>query len=754
MRCSTSILLSMTVLLVQAQQKVPDWSVVPGALLRVDVDIDKAPDHPDLGVLAIIPDGGLLPGKFPIPDVRDAEGNPVESLIVGHNPVESLGVLFAQPKSGSVVHIFIKGSSVAPTRPTTRLFPSLMLHTKSGGTHVEASKRLAAEYPPFPGGFFSPWHMLGAMWNPHGYDYDYLTWFTAGILLEKKEKIYFATISNAGSEFWIDGKMTYSWPGVHTRKEGDKGQKGTWVELDEGLHRIDYYHFAGSPEVTKGYPESQLVWKRKGITQGELPSVIRECAKSGTASITSITYKDGREAATVEGNHAPINYFWTGEKPMILFTLAYEALKADSKAQVTWDMGGSKRLHDTVVDWVVPGVPDTLAATATLIVSNATGLTRSAFRMTAPRTPKEASIDSKSDRMGFRKAFYNLIRAVPKGASPVADWTPDHWQLLVELQEPYRSGPILMDLFNRGFDAIQKIPNEQRWALEDRFIETLRLKRDNPLLIEWIEKFEKNERNSARKFRWKDERVCAFLYDIQDPALAKREVAFLKEAAQLPDQAQVVALRQGDVERLLGNGDQAVKFYKDAQDRYRSRNKIGLTGGRLAFVDPAKQKARAEKGAAKTSAAPAAAPAKTTHLQSLQSQKMQKVDDWKIYTVNDASLYATVTSYLTQDAVAEAFQKLMDWENQSPLSKLSGDYPLAEAKVYEYVEDFRRVVNIASIYRKGVTMNAQLADMMQMEMRGLEKINDKPRMKALAEDFIKRFPGHPYEEDFKKVLAP
>jgi tetratricopeptide (TPR) repeat protein len=394
----------------------------------------------------------------------------------------------------------------------------------------------------------------------------------------------------------------------------------------------------------------------------------------------------------------------------------------------------------------VSGDADSLSCPVALAISNAAGIARTSARLICPRTPKEFSLENPDDCLSFRKAFNTMIRAMPKNVDPCADWNADYWSLLVELLEPYSVDPTLAEIFTRSFETLQKIQAEQRWALEDRFIETLRLQRNDKLLMEWINKFETNEKNTARKFRWKDERICADLCDLNDVAAAKHDVSFLREAAIAPDQVQIATLRQGDVERALGNVDAAMKFYKDAEERYRSRNKIGMAGGRLTYVSPTKRKvAESTKNAA-------TAASKRPKTQSLTSQK--KPDDWKIYTVHDTSMYATVTSFLAQNALPEAFEKMVEWENESPQSKLSGEYPLAEAKVYAHVEDYRRAINALEGYRKLVTMSAQLADAMKLEVECLQKLNDKVRMKEVAEDFVKRFPGHPFEAEMKEVLAP
>ena len=719
-----------------------DWAVA-GATLRVDVRIQRQPDHKDLGVFVKLPDGGLLPGKHPIPDVRDEQGKTLEHLIVGHLPSDGLGVLFAQPEKGDTVHIYIKGSATPPPRPEkSRLIPSVLFYAKNGNASLDAAKRMANEYPPAQGAFFNTWSCIGSMVNPYGPDDDFSAWFVGCILLKKKERIYFATVSDEGSEFSIDGTTVHSWPGLHTRDGGAKGQHGETVELEAGLHRIDYYHF----EV-RGKQESQLTWRRKGITEGPVPELVNEFAMSGEGAITRIAFKDGRVGAAIRGTSEPNGYFWTGELPLSLFTLSYSGLDpADPSQTVTWEFEKSKRVTEPLVEWLVSGDPDQVSYPVALAVSNAAGIARTSARLVCPWTPTELSLDNQGDRLNFRKALFNMLRGAPANTDPCADWKDDHWAILVELLEPYRAGPILYEIFTRGFETLQKRPPEQRWALEDRFIETLRLQRNDTQLLDWINRFEKLERNSARKFRWKDERVSAYLFDINDPASAKREVVFLKEAAIAPDQNQIAALRQGDVERALGNVENAVKFYKDAQDRYRSRNRVGMVGGRLTYVGPRKRK---EKQAETNTVDKTAS--KRPKQQTLTSQK--KVDDWKIYTVHDASMYATITTFLAQDALPEAFQKLIDWENESPASKLSGDYPLAEAKIYIQVEDFRRAINALATYRKSVAMSAQLADAMKLELDCLQRINEKKRAKEVAEEFVKRFPGHPFEEEMKGVIA-
>ncbi|MDD4101549.1 MAG: hypothetical protein PHU80_02810, partial [Kiritimatiellae bacterium] len=615
-----------------------------------------------------------------------------------------------------------------PANP--RLIPSVFLFTRNGNASLNAAKRLSSGYPPAANAFFSEWPCIGSMVNPFGPDDDYASWYVGCLYLDKPEKIYFATVSDEGSEFAINGKNIHSWPGLHTRHGGAQGQRGDHVELPAGLHRIDYYHFEA-----RGTQEAQLVWRRKGVTEGDLPEMVTGFARSGEASVRRIIFRDGRTCAVIRGANEPNGYLWLGDQPLTLFSLSCQGLdRSAPNTSLEWEFDKSKRFDALELEWLVSGDHDLMSYPVTLAVSNAAGVARTTARLLSPWTPTALSLENPTDRLAFRKAFYNMLRAVPQPHDPCTDWKKDYWGMLIELLEPYRAGPILVELFTRGFDSLQKLPAEQRWALEERFVETLRMQRNDKQTLEWIARLESNERNNSRKFRWKDERVSFLLFHMNDLEGAKREGTLLKEAALAPDQTQIAALRLGDIERTAGNRDTALKFYQEAQERYRSRNKLGMAGGRLAYVSPRKRSEKEKSGKQQTVA------------------NQRRVDDWKIYTVHDSSMYTTITSFLEQDAIAEAFQKLSDWENESPVSKLGGEYALAEAAIYIYVEDVRRAVHTLTAYRKTVAMSAQLADAMKLELECHQRLNNQAAVKEVAEEFLKRFPGHPFEAKMKEAL--
>lgn len=702
----------------------PKWDS-PDATVCVEVSVESSPDEPRLGVFVKVPDGGMLPEPFAVPQAYTEDGKPLETVVYGYDKLDGVGVLFAEPPDGGkVARLYFSPSRKPPAKPASAtLFPSLVLFTRSGKGALDIAKSLQSRYPYGQDAAFDRWNWCGSMVNPFGPDDNYSLWFVGGFVLEQPERIWFATVSDEGSEVLIDGRKVASWSGVHTRKQGAKGQHGSFVQLDKGLHRFDYFQF----ELT-GKQEAQLVWKRPGVeTKNGLPEMLTGFAKSGRGKVASVRYKDGRVCGTLvfhnqKGIEQPISYFWFGERPVNLFSVTAHVPEG---AKATLDFGKGRKLAAPVATWLAVGSPDELSVPVTLSVENAAGAARVTRRLRSPWTPAKASLEKAEDRLAYRRAFLCMLDAVPPPGDPCAEWASDLWGLLVELMEPYKGGPLLERIFEDGFASLRKRPDWQRWKLEDRFIEFLRLQKDGNRLLSWIARLEKAERDGTRKFRWREERVCALLLDLARPDAAARELDALKKGATGPEQAQVALLRAGDVARALGKHDEALKFYRDAEEGYRARHKAG-----------GRRTGAASKGAG---------------VARFKLPDAPKGEEWKTYTVRNASLYKTILSQLEQGAFDEALQTLRAWENESPTGKLEGEYTMAEARVYRALGDSRRVVNALDVYVRNTVMTAELADAMKLEAECLDDLKETARRRALAKEFLKRFPGHPYGEEMEKL---
>ena len=114
-------------------------------------------------------------------------------------------------------------------------------------------------------------------------------------------------------------------------------------------------------------------------------------------------------------------------------------------------------------------------------------------------------------------------------------------------------------------------------------------------------------------------------------------------------------------------------------------------------------------------------------------------------------MYKTILSQLEQGAFAEALGTLRTWEDESPTGKQEGEYTMAEARVYRALGDSRRAVNALDVYVRNTVMTAELADAMKLEAECLNDLNETARRRALAKDFLKRFPGHPYGEEMERM---
>ena len=708
---------------------------VPQATLRVEAAIRQRPAESDLGIYLQIPDGGLLPAR-PVIEVRDAAGRPLESLLLWHTPADALGLVFRPPAaSGDGVTVYLRPGSGAPAKPArTTLKPSLFAFTRSGSASLDNARRMATEWPPARDAFGGPVERIGIRWNPFGPDDHFSSWFTGWFRLDARETLYLATISDEGSEVHLDGSLLVAWPGRHTRRAGVKGEYGKEVTLDAGWHRIDYFHF----EVD-GDQEMCLVWRRGRDRSDVLPVFMEGNAwgRTGRAEVRRMVYADGRVAGWVEGHLQAEDYLWTGSQPVHRHRLVCRGVGSGDGAAITWQFGdGATVTSSSPCTWLVSGDP-AARQTAVLSVKTPAGIARQNFRFASFTAPRALALDRPSDRLLYREAFLDRVRAVPPPADPCAAWSGDLWSTLVAVLEPYKGGPILTELFERGWKTLRRLPADVRYPLEDRFAETLRLRGDTARQLAWIARLEEGERDRARLFRWHEERIACHLYDQGDVEAARRAALRMRERAVTPEEIQRAVLRLGDVECVGGNRDQAARLYADAQTRYRQQRRLGAFGesGRPAAA------AHAGRGGG-------------TSGRSLTSRAgdLKRSDAWKLYAVNDAAQSATIRAFLEQDALGEAFAALEQWENATSMSKLSGDLLLTAGRVYFHAGDFRRAAALLKAAGQGEAMSSNLPDVMELHLEALMRLKRTEEAREVAHRIITRFPGLPVATRAARLL--
>jgi tetratricopeptide (TPR) repeat protein len=707
---------------------------VEKALLRFEAQIAAHPSEPRAGILAILPDGGLLPSS-PEPAVTDAHGKPLKCEVVWHNPASGLGIVFEPPAAGGdTVAIYLRNGKTAPVAfgPNAAFYPSLLLYTRSGDASLEAAERMGRAAPPGGDALLGQVSVIGHRENPFGSDDSYISYYVGWLKIEKAARIYFCTVSDDGSDFLLDGKSVASWPGLHNRFGGQRGQYGNWVNVSEGLHKVEYVHFK-----KQGDPEAHALWMFPGKSATTLPDTIPASAyiRSGSAELIKAAFPDGRPVAAFSAN--PVSYLWLGAAPVNLFR--FQARFADSnpaEAAYAWTLG-DRTPTNREFSWLIEGHAVVPAA---LTVSAPQGSARCVRQISMASFPSKASVDNAYDRKQYREALTAMCKAASADKKPCADWSADIWTTLIAAVEPYKGGAVLLDIFNRSFEDVCALKPEERWYLEDCFFEILRVI-DPAGTPKWIDRLERQEKERARKFHWKLARIDFTFYDRNDLAEARKLVNELRAAAGMVDETALSQIRQGDIEREAGNIAEATKLYSAAQDRYREhlRLKSLHAGARRGTAGLARSREEwlKQRAPSKPALTPLAAP---------------PTSNWKTFAVRESSFFTEMQNFLRQGFFFEARDILHTWELEFPLSKLSGEYPLAEAMFYLAVERYDRALRILRLYRKGVDISSSMPQALALELDGLEKLDRKAEAVELAQDILKRLPYHPLAERAERIV--
>jgi hypothetical protein len=707
------------------------------ASFRAEVQITEPPSSPEAGVIAVIPDGGLLPRPVPAPMVYGADGTLLPCDVLWHNPAEGLAVVFQPPASGNTVTLYFRGAAMRPTpRGAESLRPGLLVFTRES---TSASLDQAQNIPPTlaTGSDVSMGRVpvIGQRENTLGNDENYISYYTGWIKRSKAARVYFATISDEGSELRVDGKTLASWPGIHTRRDGARGQFGEWVELSAGLHRIEYFHFEKD-----GDQETQAAWRIPGETPGDLPVMIPAGAflRSGQARLVRAAFRDGRPVATVAGNTRAVSYFWFGNLPVNLFHLDATLTEGNPPDTVyTWSPDPDRRVTGRSMDWLIEGgAPRDMTLTA----SNAKGTSRLTVPVLSYSPPPRANVNRPADRQAFRNALLTRCQASPPDKDPCARWSPDLWATLVGVSEPYRGYDLLLEVFSRAPASVKTLAPSERQFLQDILIGAMRIPGTNEV-SKWLSRFEEEENDRGAKQHWKDEQFDYTLYDRQDIPAARALAADMPARAMNPAETAMANIRMGDVERAAGNIEAATRLYSAAQDRYRetTRSQMTLQSVQGSATREGKREGRHPPGK-KRAEEPAEALRATSQ-------------SWKTFAVQEAAFLATVRNLIGKGFFFEARTVLRKWELEVPLCKLSGDYPLAEADYYIAAQHYARALAGLRIYRKGVDVSSSLPEAMGLEMDCLAQMKKEADARELAKDIVKRFPNHPIGERARKVLA-
>jgi hypothetical protein len=690
--------------------------------LRAWVTITEPASSPVAGVLALLPDGGLLGTPWAVPEVYDVKGNKLESTIVWHNPREGMGVVFTPPDDGRGAWIYLVPAKTVPTRFQTRLRPGLLLFSRIlPKATLEEASAMASEWPPGRNSIMRPVTQIGHRDNPIGPEEQNSCWYTGWFRLEQPADIFFATISDDGSEIRLNGNVLVSWPGVHGRQDGAKGQFGKKVALTASWNRLDYLYFNGDSDR-----EANCLWRRGGNDK-VFPTTItdKELSRSGRSRLDAIEFQDGRPAARIDGIAAASGYFWYGDKPLLLFQLTADQAGAAAKTEWNWTFGkvtpeGDWKKEDSgqfsgpACSWLQAGET---GGSVTLTATADGKETRSTRALTVWSTAPAWSPWDPNQRNAFFAAFLAMGEAKTAGSEPAATWTPAHWETLLGLLDFERRGDLLESLFNHNPKTIQGLPDLLRGRLQLVFIEALLDRSGSAASLSWIDKFAASDTVAERQFFWHAQRVRAWLWKDSDLVATRKAAALLREKAGTPDQIRRALIRQGDVERLAKDEIAAMKFYGEAQTLAKP-------------PEPTDKKGR----------------------QARRQASQPEDAAWKSKTIRQGSYPSVIRGLLAQQAIEEAGATLAVWEMEVPLDKLGGDQPLLEALWLEARWQPWAATRLLESVRNREASTRNLPEILVAEIRMLMTQKRTEEAVKVGDELFKKYPSHSVVAEARRLL--
>ncbi len=708
-----------------------DQWAVPGADMRLKVQVGSDASSPDAGIILTCPNGGALPGPFPNATVVDSAGHPIHSECLWNNPDYGFAIIFTPPENTGPLWVYLQGGP-SPANAWTEdsaFHPSLLLYTRVGHSTIDDARNIAGENPPSQGVRMGQVPIIADSHNRFGSSEDYASYYTGWLVAPESGAYFIGTISSDGATVVIDGKTATDWPGIHSFMDGATGNKGNVVNLAKGPHRIQYFQYFS--EEGGFNPMAEVIWRTPSTGKGDLPATPRmeDYTHSGSATVTGAESRNGPPPALFDMK--AVSYMGMSNNQFVdLFDLTVPMADQYKDYSLDWQFSDGSQAHGGEVLWpVIRGSQ----LTVTLTISSKNG-SSSAHRVIYPDTlPEGASDDDAGSRRDYAQALLNKLEGAPAGASPVASWPPAFWELLPQVVQAGEAKGLLTFLYEHCSDSLGNLGGDDQKYLGDIYYDEL--KQDKATAPAMLNKIIGVQTDPSAQFRWELKAIDFELYEAGNIDAARQIADGLKvdpfRGARNDAEEKLIAL--GDVERMAGNVDAATKYYTQAQelnDKATASNNTTFAG----FNDATAARVPAQSngiviGAANTQDA-----------------------DWRKRAVLQNSYYTDVKNLLDQGDLDDARDKLEQWAIAFPLAKLDGDYALAEAQYALKYENYDRAQRILKAYRHRVDLSGQLAEAMELEWSCDTELQRPDDIKELAADIKKRFPDLPLAKDADKAL--
>jgi hypothetical protein len=130
------------------------------------------------------------------------------------------------------------------------------------------------------------------------------------------------------------------------------------------------------------------------------------------------------------------------------------------------------------------------------------------------------------------------------------------------------------------------------------------------------------------------------------------------------------------------------------------------------------------------------------------------IQDWRVGAVRDTAVSENVRVLIEQDRLLEARAALDEWEGEFPMSKLSADYLVVEAKLLLKLGNGRQGARTLPAYCKAVDTSTYLPEAMVTALACMIEAGEPDAaVRGFVEEIKRRFQNHPLGADADGVLA-
>ena len=705
-----------------------DWTVKE-ASIRFALDLTAKPSHASAGYFVELPDGGILPGPAFEPMVFDEAGAPLASGVLWHCPGTGCGLVFQAPKSGRSVTIYVSAAKKLKTwTPESGITPSVILCEAHGTTAQKAALQLHEFGQVAPTVQYSNQGRDAGSWQGQQIPLAMKDWRPGGTAMYLLAYVnvtdpgttWVAPVSRSGQmDIAIDGKML-----TLTKRNEKRGGIGASLDLTVGLHKVELYGYNSEGKATG---PMMFTWRTPKSSVAELGGarandvrypgtpmfesrLLRdaEVVKSGDCEVQDIQSQDGSPIACF--TVLPQEVFWfEGEDALIQCALKAGTRSNPKGTRYNWsfDSAPGALASGSALTWLFKGGVDGWAT----LTAEADGKRSTARISFCPYSGVKSSLNRPDTREAFRAACLSMLKSYPDTVDPVAKWDVSMWNNFYRVLDLQLQNELVEYIVTQRWDVFKKKLNEEnRDKVEDLFLFSLGARNPKEALP-WTQEFSRNELNASRSVMLQLKRAEILMYYLADLDGARKVIAPLLVTS--GDAGEWARIRMGDLEILSRNLNEATQRYGDVQTRSKAGETDNPAGGQrlrdappsgpMKSADFARLKAPTKEGAKNGEGKPTA-----------EMEPPPNVATWKLAAIRDVADSENVASLIDQGCYQEAFQALRSWERSFPLTKITGDYILREAKLFMALKDYKRARVILSAYCDLVDTSNFLPEALQM----------------------------------------